>query len=614
LQVAQVSIDGFLNDVPFCIKRIKTATKTGLYFYLDSNDLTTQSAKETQALINDMLGIGPEIIARTMFHGQHALNNILEASDIKLKEELSLVVPLSIWQDSQSLARQKSRAAAKEVASIEGMIRVRTEDQIKLRARRESADHVLRKEQRELDSLISELSKESLHLQHDLMNSSSLEDILEKASKDVAAVEKERQALVQEKNDALLFWTNVVNRLDACAKKIGKLLDDLRLEHNTNTIKHKAAEEKVRELQLLMSRRNNLMDAGPMESPKSCPTCGQVMGGLALANFVKKVEEDLAKAIQRHLELEQLTTVSSQRIATMEAELNQGKVDLEVAQKGLQEETNKWDSLLVEIDEKLTYHRAKQNEALQFLTLKSRNTKRDLKLESIRAATEAVKTVEMDLHEIDETLTKLQTHLGAEAKVVNNMNLLSDAFGTRGIQTYVLQNAVTVLSTLSQAYLDELSDGAQRLELSLEASDRIHRQAFVRAGDGEYRERPLGSLSGGQWRRCSLALTLGFAELVARRGHLRPSLLVLDEPLTHLDSAGRANVGRLLRKMLRKANDGVASGSMVSAGLAYGLSVSTILIILQDLAAEELAESFDYIDEVIRIDGISKVMLDEKTQ
>lgn len=92
--------------------------------------------------------------------------------------------------------------------------------------------------------------------------------------------------------------------------------------------------------------------------------------------------------------------------------------------------------------------------------------------------------------------------------------------------------------------------------------------------------------------------------MVARRGRLCSSLLVLDEPLTHLDSSGRENVGKLLRKVMTSQSPSENEG-------ITGLSLSTIIIILQDLVAEELGESFDRIDEVVRAQGHSKVVVDE---
>jgi DNA repair exonuclease SbcCD ATPase subunit len=127
--------------------------------------------------------------------------------------------------------------------------------------------------------------------------------------------------------------------------------------------------------------------------------------------------------------------------------------------------------------------------------------------------------------------------------------------------------------------------------------------AKVQNPDGTWRKRSLSSLSGGQWRRCSLALSLGFIELASHRGKLRSSLLVLDEPLTHLDSAGRSSVGKLLRKMLSNSDESTSTSRLSSLGL------STILVILQDIAAEEIEECFDYIDEVVKSDGESYVVL-----
>ena len=43
---------------------------------------------------------------------------------------------------------------------------------------------------------------------------------------------------------------------------------------------------------------------------------------------------------------------------------------------------------------------------------------------------------------------------------------------------------------------------------------------------------------------------------------------------------------------------------------SLGLAFSTILLILQDLAAEELEESFDCLDEVVKWGGASHVVVD----
>ena len=78
-KVARVTVRGSLNGLDFSISRSKTATKTGLVFLLGDTDLSAQSAKETQVLIDEKLGITSEIFARTMFFGQHSTDQLLES-------------------------------------------------------------------------------------------------------------------------------------------------------------------------------------------------------------------------------------------------------------------------------------------------------------------------------------------------------------------------------------------------------------------------------------------------------------------------------------------------------------------------------------------------------
>jgi DNA repair exonuclease SbcCD ATPase subunit len=235
------------------------------------------------------------------------------------------------------------------------------------------------------------------------------------------------------------------------------------------------------------------------------------------------------------------------------------------------------------------------------------NVQRD----ALRYAEDALTKIRTDMNILEGRVQEIQGTKNESEVQSKLMTELSEAFGSRGIQTFLLQNTVSLLEQTAQHYLDQLSDGAQRLQLSLESGDRIIRRAYVR-GDGEqpFKERPLAALSGGQWKRCSLSLSLAFADIVARRGRFRSSICVFDEPLTHLDQSGRAHVGRALRRLLRQTSEDSYNENFQDT---LGLRVSTILIILQDLAAEELEESFDCIDEVVKEQGRSSVRIDELT-
>jgi len=169
----------------------------------------------------------------------------------------------------------------------------------------------------------------------------------------------------------------------------------------------------------------------------------------------------------------------------------------------------------------------------------------------------------------------------------------------------------------------------------------------VRAADGTFRERGLSQLSGGQWRRVSMALDLAFAEVIRRRGILRCNLIVMDEVLTHLDASGREAVGTVLRAMVdgprageeeppemtydedmevedeepnevgRKSKRGANKQQeliprQLSSMLLGGGAYETAIVILQDLAALELEEAFDHVDVVEKVADTSRVLVDGK--
>jgi DNA repair exonuclease SbcCD ATPase subunit len=223
---------------------------------------------------------------------------------------------------------------------------------------------------------------------------------------------------------------------------------------------------------------------------------------------------------------------------------------------------------------------------------------------------------------------------------------LDDVFGPRGIQHFVFMQTIQQLENIANLYLLILAEGGIQLTLqSSDTDDKIMKSVFIRsAADGEYRERALSQLSGGQWRRVSLSLDFAFTELIRRRGILRCNVMVLDEILTYLDAAGREAVGTVLRAMASSSSsrqrdtslipveskiiyneEGPATSSSTSVNSAAqpggdishlllgNGSYETVIVILQDLVAMELEESFDHVDVVVKSGDVSTVILDGDT-
>lgn len=627
-QTTRVSVKGTLNGVDFSITRTKTLKKGGLAFLLGGEDLTTQSAKDTQAVIDEKLGVGAQVLARTMFHGQHAINELLEATDSKLKDELSLVVPLSFWQDAVKLSRKKGKKASTKGNELDGMYALRAEDLDKLQPRLRDAEANLATKEATFKETETRLGAELDELRERGSSApaaggeslDSIEERLVQATETVTAFESRRRPMVEERDTELASSGETLDEATTSLASSTARFQSVRREYDSSDVKVSSAKERVRRLEEVWAIDLTPGKVEDFAIPRTCPTCRQPLSGSGDDHSHHDIQETMQQEVQSALDLLSQAQTSLAQIKEDLEVVDGSRMEAEMRFNFVREEhggkVSYWANLINGVDSELANARIVQQSASSEFAAAARQLQQSVKMnaldssintdrESLRHAQMAFEDTRASVQSCESLLRNIQSQRDEQTSISTVMTELSDAFGQRGIQTFVMQNGVSMLESLSQAYLDELSDGAQRLEFALDAGDRISRRAYVRGGDGEYRERPLASLSGGQWRRCSLSLTLGFADLVARRGRLRPSLCVLDEPLTHLDRAGRADVGRVLRKLLRRTAE-------LGSHESNGFTVSTILIILQDLAAEELEESFDCIDEVIKRNGSSSVLVDER--
>ena len=617
-----MSVYGKLNGKPFVITRTKTSSKGTLVFRLDGKDLTTQSIKETQAVIDEQFGVGSQLVARSMFHGQHTMNGLLEATDAKFKEELSLIVPLALWQQGTTLARARSRDASKRADEFGGMISLRSSDLEELIKRRDEAKMKAAAQQVLFESMEA-LLKDEIHVLRQSTKSQdvdiqSVQNDLEGASIAVQELESQLNTLVVDRDTNL---AQLQAHCDESAVSAAWKRDDLeskRREHDLALLRLESVQLTMRELYKkwdldISSGVANLVP------PDVCPTCLRPISDSGEGHS----HEDLLRIVRKEVNNVRHNLVTAEdvvREATDARDSAAAVVDLEEKRMqeslvALEDARSLWAGKVKSVEKELAKARIEQatlsaqlsNAAIAMqkeVIIKTKEAELSNEQKLLDSCTSIYEGLCKAVEEAEVRLHELQTSGEAQRRLSVTMANLADIFGVRGVQTFLLQNAIEALQSISQTYLDELSDGSQRLELSLDTSDRISRKAMIRNPNGVFTERPLSSLSGGQWRRCSLALSLGFADMVARRGRLKTSVCVLDEPLTHLDRSGRSSVGSLLRRLLRKGDNTFSSNFM---------SVSTILLILQDLAAEELEESFDHIDEVIKEDGLSSVSIDEQS-
>ena len=615
---AKVTLTGSFGGKEFIISRTKTAKKGGLVFILDGEDMSTQSVKETQENINETLGVTTSTLARTIFHGQHTLDGLLEASDTKIKEELALVVPLSNWQRLTQEARKIAREASKEVDRLLGKIDLRMSDKNALEIKYNSSLEAYEREMEVVSSrkeeILSQLSNLSEHQDH--QPGSDLQEIQSKLGSFEELIKNLEQQKVQLKAE---YGDKTTKRELASLAMKGKLENTLEQDLSRLRVRYENAMEEFRTiesdkqtLEKLWGIETVSLDLDSFVLPHTCPTCSQDISMHDTKGIREKTQAEIERVAKERKHILGVVEKLKHELALTEETIKEEEISIDRLNRevhDLKEEFFREESLL---DQQIENARASLLEVMSALTRALQkvqvNSEKEILQRSLEDLVQKEKTAKNELHslkesveEIESVVMDLQMESENQTATASLYSELSNVFGQRGVQTFVMQNAVQSLKSRSQKFLDEFSEGTLRLELDLDTGEKISRHVSVMTPDGSFKARPLASLSGGQWRRCSLALNLGFADLVTARGKIRCNLCIFDEPLTHLDQSGRAGVGRVLRGFLQSN----------ALGASTSLDLSTILVILQDLAAEELEEAFDRIDVVEKRNGKSIVLVDE---
>jgi DNA repair exonuclease SbcCD ATPase subunit len=626
-KVAEVSLHGSINNKQFIVTRTKSTSSQGssLTFVLDGQVLTQQSIIGTQQLIDQNFGTGSQLLTRTMFHGQHSIGGLLESSDAKLKEELSHLISLEIWQQSASHARSSQRELLRKSTELEGMLSMRAKDKMRVEEKARAAKEEVRRRKE-----LFEHEKHSMTKQHRLIDTQdvgiendmeSVQNQLRDCANEISSIEAEIAQIIHSGNDEMKALQDVANR-NAAQESIARAnLQACQRKYDLAVMELQSAGERLSNLKSDWDVSMNVKEnAFPFFStPESCRTCGQPINSSKAQEHVREsIKESLASALSIEARAKDSVSFAEQALAEAMESVDYRALEVQACTEQLRMAEEKRVLETNELRQQMKATRLVQSELSNEFTALARRAKEisennflqsrmqanlDKLREALNSSVAAYEDCCSEMKILDSNISDLKREKDDLTKKASHYALLAETLGPKGVQAFVLRNIVQALQYCSQAYLNELSDGSLQLRMEVGSNDSIIKRAAVRNLDGTWRVRPLSSLSGGQWRRCSLALGLGFIDLASKRGRLRSSLLVLDEPLTHLDSAGRKSVGKLLRKIL-------SHDSQLGKTGRGGFGLSTILVILQEIAAEEIEDCFDQIDEVIKRGGESFVFVD----
>ncbi len=172
-------------------------------------------------------------------------------------------------------------------------------------------------------------------------------------------------------------------------------------------------------------------------------------------------------------------------------------------------------------------------------------------LEKARQAEEHA--VNQDIGRRQQTLTRYEEQKAVRADKARRLtdakydgevhSRLTEAFGKKGVQALIIENAIPELAEETNRILDRLTDGDMSLYFDTLRESKTKRDGPIETLDIKVSDnlgtRPLEMYSGGEGFRAAFALRIALSKLLARRAGARLQTLIIDEGFGSQDAKGR---------------------------------------------------------------------------
>ena len=253
---------------------------------------------------------------------------------------------------------------------------------------------------------------------------------------------------------------------------------------------------------------------------QDCPTCGQQIG--PHAPITAKREEITARLAVVLPEMDRLSS-AVEATESWEREMRDWAMRCHAARAESRGEQDRMDALGRAVEQARARLAAAQSTMNPFRT-------------AIQQAEEQERLArqQLDLHEEALRLAEHEYVLASAWE---------DTLHPKGVRAHLAESALYAIEAEANRWLSTLSAGSMSLKINVRTEGRKSREEItVKVHQGSDC-RDLLTFSGGERARINFAVDMGIAEVFARGGHLRVSLLVLDEALlSGLDVEGKRAV------------------------------------------------------------------------
>lgn len=559
-----------------------------------ADEFTTKGATDRKRILADILGLSHydelEEKAKERVKGIQTKLTLMDYQILEIEAELS---QKEEREQSLSKIEEEGRTTQKILKDKEVQIKAieekRSQVEKRIEALKESAERfsALKKELTDLKTQISLKEVALKEYQQILDRKKEIEENyqrLQKLEENKKTLEVKRSALLKVKDELVVIEKNLTERENKRTEAISKV--ELQIKELQTQIKDQ--EEHIKSLQ---------------EKKDTCPTCGQSIKLETNKEILSKSEKIITDNSQKIEELEETIKKYLSVVLPEEAQVKTKGAEV----KSLEEETKEWGDINSQIssishysDEYLKLSQAQvgvktHTEAISDLEKIATTKEKDLKEsekfeEDLETFLEEQRQIERELQgelsvkeELAEKVLELRGRYGEAKQLVSRttqleellkdkssekVKLTSDkeifeelslAFGKKGIQAMIIEQAIPEIEEEANRLLEKLTEGRMKVSFETQRETKTKttigeegkkERGVVETLDiiisDEMGERPYEMYSGGEAFRVNFAIRLAISKMLSHRAGAKLQFLIIDEGFGTQDAAGRARLVEII--------------------------------------------------------------------
>jgi DNA repair exonuclease SbcCD ATPase subunit len=496
-------------------------TKEGDYQVVKGKD-----AKETQLLIDKLIGLDFEAFCQTIYFAQNYQNKFVASNETDKAKILSEIQDLTIFDKGRKKAQDQAKLVEIEKLKLDQKIVGLESDVKRLESNAQLiidfVDRFEKDKTNRLDNINKQIKK--------------IKDTNEELE---TALEKQDTNTIKEELDNIEEMLENFSAKKIEVSSIIKMADQSRIEKDRLTALVKNLDAKI-------ERALGKLDTMKLPKSVNCPTCGQMAAPEVLEKHQRHVAEQKAELVS---EIEEMVT-----------EHNMSKILLEEMEEAPSVDDAK--KILTEIDKETRDFVALRGRLMN-AALNSKRLETELKEGKARVKTlqkekseledsdcfkefEKLEKINNEITSLRETVQILGFERADKVEDYNNLEILKTGF--REVKQYIFQSLLAELSRKSTELASELFELPISINFSNEDDEgSVSKILTTVTLDGNARS--LGLYSGGQYRRIELAVDLALASIVANRSANPINFRILDEPFKDLSESSMEKMVKLLEKL-----------------------------------------------------------------